>query len=544
MVKKSQITARVACAIVASMVSLGITAATAPDLRLPKRPTLVVGIFVEGLQSDCLDLLRGNFGEGGFKRLLDSGVSIENVDFGPGIDATAATAMLISGSAPSVNGIPAAKVYSVEKKADHPVLLSASKIGNYSDAAFTPEPLLVSTLSDEIRIADGGIGQVHAIAPDAQIAIILAGHAGNSAYWISDISGKWVTSTFYRDSPQPVSKRNHFSPLASRLDTLGWTPSVPLDRYPDLPEYKKIYPFRHTFPARDPNRFKAFKTSAPANREVTSLAIDYITSMQLGQKDVTDMVNLSYTLAPYQYGREADNRIETMDAYLRLDADLSNLFQAIEKGPGMDHTLVFVAGTPTPTDSKREEERWHIPYGVFSPRRAISLLNMYLIALHGNGDYVSGFHNGYLYLNNALLKERDLDPAAIRAEAARLLTRMTGVSEVFTIDDILSSRAGDNGYALRRNTSLNHAGDLLVLVNPGWEITDNTGEDGEINPASANGPVVRNVVTTSPVYILSPGIESQRIDIPVDARSIAPTVARILRIRSPNAAATAPVRLR
>ncbi len=355
------------------------------------------------------------------------------------------------------------------------------------------------------------------------------------------MTGKWSTSTFYRDTPQAVSKRNHINTLPNRLDTLGWMPSIPLDRYPDLPEYKKIYPFRHSFPSKDPNRYRAFKVSAPANREVTSMAADYISMMGLGTRDVTDMLNLSYTVAPYPYGRDADTRIETMDAYLRLDADLANLFKAIESGPGMENTLVFVAGTPIPTDSKREEDRWHIPYGTFSPRRAISLLNMYLIALHGNGDYVTGFHNGYLYLNNTLLKDRDLDQAAIRAEAAKFLTRMSGVSQVFTIDDILSSRAGDNGYALRRNTSLNHAGDLLILVNPGWEITDREDDD---EADQTRGPVVRNVITTSPVYILSPSVDARTIDTPVDARSIAPTVARLLRIRSPNAASVAPLRLK
>lgn len=542
MVKKtSPITARIACAIVASMVSIGLTAATTATGHLSKRPTLVVGIFVEGLQGDYLDLLRDCFGNDGFKRLMDSGVTIENVDFGPGIDATAATAMLISGAAPSVNGIPAARVYNVDKKIDHPILLNPANIGNFTDATYTPDPILVSTLSDEVRIADGGLGAVHAIAPDAQMAIILAGHAGNSAFWLNDVTGKWSTSTFYHDTPQAVSKRNHINTLPNRLDTLGWMPSIPLDRYPDLPEYKKIYPFRHSFPSKDPNRYRAFKVSAPANREVTSMAADYISMMGLGTRDVTDMLNLSYTVAPYPYGRDADTRIETMDAYLRLDADLANLFKAIESGPGMENTLVFVAGTPTPTDSKREEDRWHIPYGTFSPRRAISLLNMYLIALHGNGDYVNGFHNGYLYLNNTLLKERDLDQAAIRAEAAKFLTRMSGVSQVFTIDDILSSRAGDNGYALRRNTSLNHAGDLLILVNPGWEITDREDDD---EADLTRGPVVRNVITTSPVYILSPSVDARTIDTPVDARAIAPTVARLLRIRSPNAASVAPLRLK
>lgn len=327
--------------------------------------------------------------------------------------------------------------------------------------------------------------------------------------------------------------------LASRLDTLAWTPSMALDRYPDLPDYKKLYPFRHTFPARETDRFKAFKTSAPGNREVAAIGLDYITSLKLGTRGVTDMLNLGFNVSPYQYGREADNRIETMDAYLRLDSDIAHIVRAVEKGPGMANSVIFIAGTPAPTGGKRDEERWNIPSGQFSPRKATSLLNMYLMAIHGNGDYVSGYHNGYFFLNRKLLKDRNIDESSIRREAADFLARMSGVSAVYTLDDIMARRAGDEPLALQRNTSPVHAGDLLVMVNPGWEISDSA--DDEVN--KTQNPVVRCVATTSPVYILAPAVSTQSIDSTVDARAIAPTVTRLLRIRSPNAASVPPLRL-
>ncbi|MBO5456519.1 MAG: alkaline phosphatase family protein [Muribaculaceae bacterium] len=553
--KNSPLTTHLASVLVASLVTMGIgvftpvslsarqlaPAGTSQQPQQPApRPTLVVGIFVEGLTADYINLLRSNFGKNGFNRFIENGVSIENVDFGPGIDATAATAILMTGASPGVNGIPAARVWNSEAKIDYPILLDAAKIGNFTNETFSPEALKVSTVSDEIRISDGGFGLVHSVAPDAQIAIILAGHAGNSGFWINDVNGKWSTSTFYKDVPAAVSRRNYGVTLASRLDTLSWNPALPLDRYPDLPEYKKLYPFRHTFPAREPNRFTAFKTSAPANREIANVGIDYISSLKLGTRGFTDMLNLGFNVSPYRYGREADNRIETMDAYIRLDSDIANILRAIEKGPGMDHTMVFIAGTPAPAGGKRDEERWNIPSGQFSPRRAISLLNLYLMAIHGNGDYINGYHNGYFFLNHKLIKERGLNEVELRRESADFLARMSGVSSVYTIDDILARRAGDEPLALQRNTSPTYAGDLLVMVNPGWEISDGDAESSN----QTHLPVVRNIATTSPVYILSPGLSATTIDIPVDARAIAPTITRLLRIRSPNAASLPPLRLK
>lgn len=164
---------------------------------------------------------------------------------------------------------------------------------------------------------------------------------------------------------------------------------------------------------------------------------------------------------------------------------------------------------------------------------------MYLMAIHGNGDYVSGYHNGYFFLNRKLLKDRNIDESSIRREAADFLARMSGVSAVYTLDDIMARRAGDEPLALQRNTSPVHAGDLLVMVNPGWEISDSA--DDEVN--KTQNPVVRCVATTSPVYILAPAVSTQSIDSTVDARAIAPTVTRLLRIRSPNAASVPPIRL-
>lgn len=522
------------------MVTIGVVAATAMPGAPQPRPRLVVGIFVKGLSADYIDLLRFNFGPDGFNRVIADGVELRNVDYGPGIDATAATAMLVTGSAPGVNGVSASRVWNSSTRTDIPVLLDPSIAGSYTDRNLSPVRLLVSTISDEVRIADGGLGSVHSLGADPQMTVILGGHAGNSAFWISDSDGKWTSALHYSETPAAMSRRNVGLTLASRLDTMSWEPALSLERYPDLPEYKKIYPFRHTFPARDKNRFKAFKASAPGNREIAQAGIDLIEGIPMGTRQVTDMLSLSFDLSPYLYGRDADNRIETMDAYVRLDSDIASIIRAIEKGPGMNSTLLFIAGTPAQTGGKRDEDKWGIPSGTFSPRKALSLLNVYLIAIHGNGEWASGYFNGFIHLNHALAKERGVDEASLRRECADFLARMAGVSEVYTIDDILARRAGDNPVALERNIYAPTAGDLLVTINPGWEVSDGDDTDPS-DRGDTQLPVVRWQASTSPVYILSPGIEPASLSEPIDARAIAPTIARILRIRSPNAAKLPPV---
>ena len=499
----------------------------------PKKATLVLGITVEGLDENYLDLLRSRLSDHGFRLLEDKGVVLEDVLYGPGVDATAATAIIYTGATPSINGVTAATRYDATRRVPVPMLTDAE--GNYS-----AKGLPVSTLADEVRVSEGGINHVYSIAPNAQQSVIMAGHAGNAAIYLDDVTGRWSVPTAYTEPPTLLPAKNAGrSSLSIRLDTLRWVPLLDVGQYPGIPAYKKAYPFRHVFPAKDKDRYRAFKVSAPVNREVTSLAADLIKGMKLGGGDVADMVSLAYTVAPYPYSKDSDSRMEVLDSYLRLDADLGKLFKAVEEGPGMDHTVIFLAGVPAAPSSKRDDERFGIPYGQFSGRKAVALLNMYLIAAHGNGEWVTGYHNRQIHLNANLAKEHGLEMAALRREAADFLLRMEGVCEAWIIDEILSGRAGSASEALARNTSAATAGDILLTITPGWEIID-----GGTETSLPRAEVSRLADKTYPVYIMAPGVKAQTVGTTIDACILAPTVARLLRIRSPNAAAGRPLRLR
>lgn len=518
----------------ALLATLGLQAQNAVN-----RSPLVIGIIVEGLSDDYLSALEPRFTEGGFKRLMRSGVTLSDVDFGPGIDATAAAAIVHTGTSPMVNGIPARYIYSPATDRATQVLSDPKSMGNFTDETFSPKALKVSTIADELRIDSDGDGLVYALAPDPQIAIITAGHAANSACWIYDHTGNWASSTFYKDMPRAVTNRNYRNPLHSRLDTMKWVPALPMDAYPFLSRAERAKPFRHQYPQRQFDRFEAFKSTPMANTEVTDLGIDLITSGSLGRDAATDMLSLTYTVSP----AEAD-RAETMDMYIRLDRDLARLFAAAERAAGTGNITVFLSGIPSENRFPSDDTKWNVPTGEYSIRKAMSLLDMYLMATHGNGDWISGYYDKQFFLNRKLIADHDLSLSAFRTEVADFLARMAGVCNVYTIDDILAARAGDDPQALKRNTSVEHCGDVIIEINPGWVITDDEPSTTVKAKTKKTRPSERANATRIPAFILAPSVAPRRIDTPVDARAIAPTVASVLRIRSPNAATIRPVSLR
>ena len=174
-----------------------------------------------------------------------------------------------------------------------------------------------------------------------------------------------------------------------------------------------------------------------------------------------------------------------------------------------------------------------MPGGNFSKKRALSLLNSFLSARYGNGDYVETFFGPQIYLDRRTLDARRLDEREVASAARDFLSRMSGVRNAYTLSDILN--AGTPATAsLRSSIDAARCGDIYIEYQPGWTVTDDC-----VYPAQTK-PVRASMVST-PAFILSPGATPVKVSAPVDARQLAPTVTQILRIRSPNGAQAKPL---
>lgn len=503
----------------------------------PARPKLVVGIMVDQLRTDYIESLQNLFGEKGFKKLMREGAFLKNVDFKVNtLDCASGTAMIYTGGYPRQTGVASSMVYDPVSAGMAAALNDPSSIGNFTTETYSPAGLRLSTISDEIAIDGAGVAAVYAIAPDAQQAIIMAGHAGNSAFWINENTGKWATTTYYRDVPKVLTQRNYSNSIANRIDTMQWKPALPLSRYPGLPAQKRMYDFKHTFSLADRNVYRTYAGTPLVNTEITDVAIDYLRDLNIGNRgDAIDMLNLAYTAAPFKSVKDGDFRLELEDSYVRLDGQLSRLFDAIDKYVGLDNTFIYLASTGYYDDAVVDDPKYRVPTGEFSVKRALSLLNSYLSAKHGNGDYVDTFSNGHVYLDRKQIEAHKLELDAVAQEARDFLVRMSGVSDAYTMGDIMSS-ALPGMEALRLSTDPKTGGDVVLEFNAGWSVVDDT-------RFPDTRKVVRASMVPAPVFMMGGGVAPQTVATPVDATSIAPTVTQVLRIRSPNGVASKPLQL-
>lgn len=504
----------------------------------PGRTKLVVAIVVDQLRTDYIEYLSPLMGSEGFSRMRKEGAYLRDVVFGPSrLDAVSATALIFTGANPADNGVADDRVWDTGAMRTLPALNDPATVGVNTPLTLSASPLLLSTVTDELMIDGAGLSLAHSIAADPQVAVVMAGHAGSGAAWLNTADGRWATTSYYKELAAPASTRNFRSPLSARIDSMQWKPMLPLDRYPGLPAQKRQYEFRHTFPSRAKDVYERFAASPKGNEEVTDLAIDYLKSLQLGRRgDTVDMLCLGYTAAPFRSVKDGDYRLELQDSYLRLDAQLARLLKAIDTSVGLSNCVILLSGTGYYDDAVPVDAKYRIPSGDFSTKRAMALLNGFFSARYGPGNYVDAYAGGGFHISAKTLESKGADPVEAARAAKDFLSKMSGVSAVYTLSDLLSPQ-DEAAMRLRLCTNPRTAPQLTVTLAPGWNLV----EDHTYPVVST--PVRRGSIL-SPAFFFAPGtVNPQTLDGAVDATSLAPTLSSLLHMRAPNGAASRPVPL-
>ena len=139
------------------------------------------------------------------------------------------------------------------------------------------------------------------------------------------------------------------------------------------------------------------------------LAIRALRDEKLGTDAFTDFLAVEFSVKlPNEQGNSLLSA-EKEDIYLRLDRELRALLEAIEISVGLDNTLVMVAGTAQDPYSTKELASRQIASGQFNAKRSMALLNAYLMAIYGQGRYISGYYTRQIYLNQALITNKKID---------------------------------------------------------------------------------------------------------------------------------------
>ena len=301
-------------------------------------PKLVVVIVIDQFRGDYLERHRDQFGDAGFRLLLDHGAYFPNCNYNYANTRTApGHSTLFTGAYSNGHGIVANEWWDQKKKRKvTSVEDDDTKLVGVADAkaGASPHNLLADTLGDELKLATQGKSRVFGISLKDRAAVLPAGYSGDAAYWIEPKSGAWVTSTYYRDAiPQWVKDFNSSRPA----------------KYWDR-EWKDSHGVLLASTAQrkgkdgsDASFYEVIGSTTFGNEYEFEFARELVVYENIGRGPATDLLSISLSpndILGHQVGPDSP---EMQQMALDLDAELADFFNFLGHQIGLADVWIVLS---------------------------------------------------------------------------------------------------------------------------------------------------------------------------------------------------------
>lgn len=423
-----------------------------PYAMAQSSPKLVVGITIDQMRWDFLNRFKHRWHpRGGFRRLLQSGYSCESthVHYLPSYTGCG-HASIYTGTVPALHGITGNNwwdnslqefVYCSEDDSVKTVG-SSTNLGQMS-----PVNLLTTTICDQLKAATNFRNRTIGIALKDRGGIIAAGHSADAAYWYDNEEGKWITSTYYMNELPAWVTRFNTTEKVDSLYKLDWHLLYKEDSYlsVNLPG-KGSGPQAFGTPSRRfPVNLKRYAgqnySILPATPHGNTLTTEFakaaIDGEQLGADTITDFLAISYSSTDYVGHAFGPNSKELEDTYLRLDIELGQFFDFLDKRIGQGTWLTFVSSDHGVAPVPFLFAQMKIPGGNIDDKKLNDGLNEYLKQLYGVDPFSKGINNAQIILNIDLIKKvRKVSISDVSEAAIGWLEKQQGISRAVRLDDL------------------------------------------------------------------------------------------------------------
>lgn len=511
-------------------------------------PKLVVGIVVDQMKDEYLHRYADRYSKDGFLRLMNDGFYAANHQFSymPTITAPG-HASVFTGTTPAVHGIVNNNWYNPQTKKDMYCVGDddVNPVGIDNDGAKrSPRNLKTTTITDELKLFWNFKSKVIGVSLKDRGAILPAGHLADGAYWF--MKGKFVTSSYYMNQlPKWVDDFNN-SDLIDNYIKEGWKTLYDVNSYKaSLPDDN---PYEWTFEDEERPVFpRNLKELAGKNGDkeiivhthfgntiVLEFALKALENEQLGEGEVTDFLTVSFSstdVIGHEYGTRA---IETEDAYLRLDADIARLLNALDKKFGKDNYIVFLTADHGGAEVAQFSIDNNLPGGYIDKKALRKEVEKTLKTFDEMGlELVERMEGNRIYFAKEKVAEAKLNLYQLSTAVAKSLDSFPGIYKAYVSDDVLNS--GSSQFPLQnlyRGIHPHYASDVIYLMESGWM---NYGKVG-----TTHG-LPYKYDTHAPFLLYGKGVKPGVVYRETNIRDIAPTLSMLLNIPFPSGTTGQPI---
>lgn len=380
--------------------------------ELKQQPRLVVGIVVDQMRWDYLTRYNDRYCDDGFRRLMRDGYNCNRllIPYLPTITAVG-HASIYTGSVPAFTGIVSNWMRIDGQWTGAVSDPNVKPVGTTrADGQASPRHLLVTTITDELRLATNFRSRVVGVSIKDRGAILPAGHAANAAYWMDPKSMDVITSSYYmQELPQWVRDFNARQ-LGQHYLNLTTSQRQSQRGYWDL-----LYPeetYVQSTPMDESRRYETpighlLRYSPYGATYTLDMARAAIEGEQLGHNPagVPDFLAVSISTTDMISHKVGPNSIWVEDTYLRLDRDLADFFHYLDKQVGRNNYLVFLTADHAGSHNIHFRQDHHLPADKWPTARMETELNDTLGRLfHTQERLVESLNNCNVYFSQQALR--------------------------------------------------------------------------------------------------------------------------------------------
>ena len=528
-------------------------AAAAPvAITAPPVPKLIVAISVDQFSAALFDQYRSHF-TGGLRTMADHGVVFPN-----GYQSHAATetcpghSTILTGRHPSATGIVANSWYDRATKTQAYCMLDpASPVPGRPDAPRGPANLKVPTLGEWMKAANPA-SRTFAVSGKDRGAITMAGHGADGTFWWDDANGGFTTYV-----PAGTNEAARLAPVVAYNAALAakWLKAapkwVPLDprckvdlgarRYgrltvdDELPPLGWIAPAPGTDFSKD-SYFQSWLRASPIYDQIAlDLATQLIATQKLGQGAAPDVLAVSLSATDYVGHRYGAESAEQCDNLAHLDAMLGVFLAKLEalKVP----VLVVLTADHGSVDAAERAAMRGMPAARVNPKTFMTEVGAAVQAdLKLDASPLAGdpYEISIVPPEGANAKLIDRITEATIAE----LHKRPEVVEVYTKAQALAGlppkgKPADEMTLLERiaeSTDRERSGDIMAALQPYTTL----GDPQSLGDTIAGHGSVWNYDRRVPILFWWPGAAGFEQPLPVETVDIAPTLAAVAGVKTPE----------
>ena len=506
--------------------------AEAPPRAGESRFKLVLVLTVDQFRGDYLERFDPVF-QSGFARLREKGVLFIDAHQDHAVTHTGpGHASISTGTYPSRSGVITNEWFDRKRQrsmycvgdADWPLIGSI-----FPNSGRSPNNLQVSGLPDWLkeRWPDS---RVFTASYKDRAAILLGGHAADSAYWYRN--GDFVTSSYYEASyPQWVKAFNGRN-LPDQYFGKLWEP-LPVER--DVKESVAIVDtdfgwfssgFPHSLGGRTMHPgagfYSSFAKTPMLDEYLAAFVKELILQEDIGRSSGPDYLGVSFSaldLVGHTYGI---NSPEVLDTLLRLDRFLDDLLDFIDDRVGLDRTLMVFSSDHGVSPLPEYRKAYSLSGRRSDDRDAVCWQNQ-LSEISSRLGVEAHWLIRDFYLDYQVIEDLGLDRREVERVVADVLEECPVIRRIWTRSELLSE-SDDPFHRLFQNSFHPQRSPDLMPQLEEYQVTSTSG---------TNHGTPYRYDTHVPIVFVLPGVAAARIEGRVKTIDIAPTLAEILDLEVP-----------